>query len=160
MKITDKIVNLETLLSRIEHWRKVGEKVVFTNGCFDILHVGHISIFNHCASFGDRVIVGVNSDNSVKKLKGETRPINNENDRALVLASLQNVDAVIVFEEETPLNLITQILPDILVKGGDYKLHEIVGTKEVIANGGNVEIVPLVAGKSTTAISEKLKTNN
>lgn len=144
------------MLSRLAHWRAVGEKIVFTNGCFDILHAGHIAIFNHCAGLGDRIIVALNSDTSVKKLKGETRPINNENDRALVLASLQNVDAVIIFEEETPLNLITKILPDVLVKGGDYQLHEIVGAKEVIANGGKVEIMPLVAGKSTSNIIEQI----
>lgn len=143
-------MSLETLLSHVAHWRARGEKIVFTNGCFDILHVGHIAVFGHCASLGDRVVVAVNADSSVKKLKGEHRPVNNENDRALVLAALQNVDAVVVFDEETPLNLITQILPDVLVKGGDYKLQEIVGAKEVLANGGKVEIVPLIAGKSTT----------
>lgn len=160
MTITNKIVTQETLLSRLAHWRAVGETIVFTNGCFDILHAGHITLLNHCATLGDRVIVGLNSDKSVKQLKGETRPMNHESDRALLLASLQNVDAVILFEEETPLNLITQILPDVLVKGGDYKATEIVGAKEILANGGRVEIVPLVAGKSTTAMIQRLNDKN
>src|SRR6218665_1295368 len=157
MPVEHKIVSLSELLSRIAQWQNANEKIVFTNGCFDILHIGHVSLINQCKKFGDRVIVGVNADTSVKKLKGETRPVNNENDRALLLASLQNVDAVIVFEEETPFNLITQILPDVLVKGGDYKLSEILGASEVLANGGSVEIVPLVQGKSTTGIIEQLE---
>lgn len=160
MTIIDKIVSLEGLRSRLAHWRAVGETIVFTNGCFDLLHTGHITLLNHCATLGDRVIVGLNSDKSVKQLKGNTRPINNENDRALLLASLQNVDAVVLFEEATPLSLITQILPNVLVKGGDYEASEVVGAKEVLANGGKIEIVPLVAGKSTTAVIQQLNNEN
>lgn len=156
MNVEDKIMSLKTLLSQLEQWRKKGEKIVFTNGCFDILHTGHITLINHCATIGDKVIIGLNTDKSVQKLKGQNRPVNNENDRALLLASLQNIDAVVLFEEETPLNLIKAISPDVLVKGGDYKKDEIVGADDVLAAGGNVEIVSLVVGKSTTALIKQL----
>lgn len=156
MSVEDKIMSLKTLLSQLGQWRKKGEKIVFTNGCFDILHTGHITLINHCATLGDKVIIGLNADKSVQKLKGENRPVNNENDRALLLASLQHVDAVVLFEEETPLNLITAISPDVLVKGGDYTIGEIIGANDVLATGGSVEIVSLVAGKSTTALIRQL----
>ncbi|MFN0082431.1 MAG: D-glycero-beta-D-manno-heptose 1-phosphate adenylyltransferase [Ferruginibacter sp.] len=133
------------------------KKVVFTNGVFDILHKGHIASLTEAASFGDVLIVAVNADESVKKLKGPTRPVNEEQARALLLASLLQTDAVIIFEEETPLYLIKQIMPDVLVKGGDYTLEQIAGAKEVIAAGGSVKIATIIDGISTTNIIEKMK---
>lgn len=142
----------------VEQWHFFGKTVSFTNGCFDILHQGHISTLVEAANNSDFLIVGLNSDDSVKKLKGESRPINTDQSRAIMLASLMMVDAVIVFEEETPLQLINTILPDVLVKGGDYKLDEIVGAKEVEERGGKVIIHPLLHDFSTSAVIEKLKT--
>lgn len=155
--IPSKIVNLSALNHQLKRWRLLGKKIVFTNGVFDILHEGHIVSLSEAASYGNILIVGVNSDESVKRLKGPGRPVNNENSRALLLASLLMTDAVILFEEDTPQNLINFILPDVLVKGGDYTLENIVGSKEVIANGGQVKIVPTVQGFSTTGIIEKMK---
>ncbi|MCW3128025.1 MAG: D-beta-D-heptose 1-phosphate adenosyltransferase [Bacteroidetes bacterium] len=153
--ISYKIIDLATLESRLHHWRAVGNRIVFTNGCFDILHRGHVELLAECRSYGDYVIVGLNADASVHKLKGEGRPINDQLSRASVLASLSFVDAVIIFDQDTPLELITFIRPDILVKGGDYKVEEIVGANVVRANGGEVKIVPLVKGFSTTNIISK-----
>jgi D-beta-D-heptose 7-phosphate kinase/D-beta-D-heptose 1-phosphate adenosyltransferase len=141
----------------VEQWHFFRKRIAFTNGCFDILHQGHISTLVEAANNSDFLIVGINSDDSVKKLKGESRPINNEVSRAIMLASLMMVDAVIVFPEETPLQLINTILPDVLVKGGDYKLEEIVGAKEVQERGGKVIIHPLLEDFSTSAVIEKLK---
>jgi D-beta-D-heptose 7-phosphate kinase/D-beta-D-heptose 1-phosphate adenosyltransferase len=135
----------------------LSKKVVFTNGVFDILHKGHIASLTEAASYGDILIVAVNADESVKKLKGPTRPINDEQARALLLASLLQTDAVIIFNEETPLDLIKQIMPDVLVKGGDYTLEQIAGAKEVLAAGGEVKIAGIVEGISTTNIIEKMK---
>ena len=135
----------------------MGKKVAFTNGCFDILHEGHIFSLSQAANESDFLIVGVNSDASTKRLKGTERPINNEQSRSILLASLAIVDAVIIFEEDTPLNLISSLQPDVLVKGGDYTLDQIIGAKEVIANGGRVVINPIVEGFSTTGIVEKIK---
>ena len=154
--IIQKIGTIEQIQKQINGWRLLGKKIVFTNGVFDILHEGHIASLSSAASFGDILIVGVNADASVKRLKGPSRPVNNEQARALLLASLVLTDKVILFEEDTPLNLILQIMPDVIVKGGDYTIDQIVGAKEVIANGGKVEIVPLVEGISTTAIIEKI----
>ena len=137
--------------------RVTGKKVSFTNGCFDILHPGHLFSLKQAAAEADYLIVGLNSDASVRKLKGPTRPINNTASRAIVLANLIVVDAVVVFEEETPLELIKAILPDVMVKGGDYTIDQVVGGKEVIANGGKVIINPIVDGFSTTSLIEKMK---
>lgn len=134
-----------------------GKKVSFTNGCFDIIHPGHLYSLKQAAAEADYLIVGLNSDASVRKLKGPSRPINNTESRAIVLANLIVVDAVIVFEEETPLELIKAILPDVMVKGGDYTTNQVVGGKEVIANGGKVIINPIVEGFSTTGLIEKMK---
>ena len=134
-----------------------GKKVSFTNGCFDILHPGHLFSLKQAAEEADFLIVGLNSDASVKKLKGPSRPINNTESRAMVLAHLIVVDAVVVFEEETPLELIKALLPDVMVKGGDYTIDQVVGGKEVIANGGKVIINPIVEGFSTTSLIEKMK---
>src|SRR5690349_3112779 len=132
-------------------------KIVFTNGVFDILHQGHIYSLSQAAKEADFLIVGLNSDASVKKLKGDTRPVNNQDARALLLASLVMVDAVVIFEEDTPLELIKSIMPDVLVKGGDYTVEQIAGAKEVIANGGRVVINPILEGFSTTAIIGQLR---
>ena len=150
-------MNLDALKMEVTRWRLKGKKIAFTNGVFDILHEGHIASLSEAAAHGHVLIVGVNADASVKRLKGESRPVNNENSRALILASLVLTDAVIIFEEDTPLNLITAILPDVLVKGGDYTLEQIVGAKEVMANGGEVKIAAILEGFSTTSIIEKMK---
>ena len=155
--IPDKIFTADALQHQLKRWRLHNKKIVFTNGVFDILHQGHIASLSEAALFGHVLIIGVNTDASVKRLKGETRPVNNENSRALLLASLLVTDAIILFDEDTPLNLIQTILPDTLVKGGDYTIDEIVGAKEVIANGGEVKIVPILEGFSTTGIIEKMK---
>lgn len=156
--IPGKIFTIDALQHQLKRWQLQSKKVVFTNGVFDILHEGHIASLSEAASYGSVLIVGVNTDASVKRLKGESRPVNNENSRALLLASLVITDAIILFDEDTPLNLITTLLPNVLVKGGDYTLDQIVGAKEVMANGGEVKIVPLLEGFSTTAIIEKMKT--
>jgi D-beta-D-heptose 7-phosphate kinase/D-beta-D-heptose 1-phosphate adenosyltransferase len=137
--------------------RVTGKKVSFTNGCFDILHPGHLFSLAESAKEADYLLVGLNSDASVKRLKGPERPIHNESSRASILANLVLVDVVVVFEEDTPLQLLQTLLPDVLVKGGDYTIDTIVGAKEVIANGGKVIINPIVEGFSTTNIIEKIK---
>ena len=154
--IAYKIVDMTTLQSRLHHWRAVGGSVVFTNGCYDILHPGHVELLAQCRSLGDHVVLGLNSDASVRRLKGTDRPVNDQLSRAVVLAGLSFVDAIIIFEEDTPLELITQIKPDVLVKGGDYKVSEIVGADVVKKNGGEVRIIPLVKGFSTTAVIDRM----
>ena len=155
--IPNKIYTPEALEQQLKRWRLQNKTIVFTNGVFDILHEGHIRALSEAATRGDILIVGVNADASVKRLKGESRPLNNENSRALLLAALVMTDAIILFEEDTPLHLINAILPDVLVKGGDYTLDQIVGAKEVLANGGEVKIVPVLPGFSTTGLIEKMK---
>ena len=155
--IPTKIYSLPDLLKRIDQWKFLSKTIAFTNGCFDIIHEGHIFSLSAAAKEADILIVGVNADASVKKLKGESRPVNNQQSRALVLASLLMVDAVIIFDEDTPLEIIKQIKPDVLVKGGDYLLKDIAGSSEVIASGGQVIINPLLKGFSTSAIINKLK---
>ena len=150
--ISEKIYTLPGITQKASQWKKEGKKIVFTNGVFDLLHKGHIFSLSQAAKQGDILIIGLNSDNSVKRLKGNGRPINDEGARALLLASLVMVDAVVIFEDDTPLKLITSILPDVLVKGGDYTVDQIAGAKEVIANGGKVVITPVLDGFSTTAI--------
>ena len=155
--IPNKIFTIEGLVAQLKRWRLHNKKIVFTNGVFDILHEGHIASLSEAASCGHILIVGVNTDASVKRLKGESRPVNNENSRALLLSALLMTDAVILFNEDTPLNLITTILPDVLVKGGDYTIDQIVGAKEVMANGGEVKIVPILEGFSTSSIIQRMK---
>ncbi len=156
-KIDQKIMNLEQAKAFMQACKVTGKKVAFTNGCFDILHPGHLFSLAQTAKEADYLLVGLNSDASVKRLKGPERPINSTSSRAIVLANLVLVDAVVVFEEDTPLDLIKALLPDVLVKGGDYTIDTIVGAKEVIANGGKVIINPIVEGFSTTNIIEKIK---
>ncbi|HLP38833.1 D-glycero-beta-D-manno-heptose 1-phosphate adenylyltransferase [Lacibacter sp.] len=155
--IQQKILNAHQLQQELMRWRKFSKKIAFTNGCFDILHAGHIHSLKQAASFADVLVVGLNSDASTKRLKGDNRPVNNEQNRALLLASLVMVDAVVLFDEDTPFELITSVMPDVLVKGGDYTVDTIVGAKEVMANGGTVEIIPLVEGLSTTSLLQKIE---
>ena len=157
--IPEKIYTLAALKQQVAAWRVTGKSVAFTNGCFDILHEGHIFSLNQAASEADFLVVGVNSDSSVKKLKGPERPINNEQSRSLLLSNLVAVDAVVIFPEDTPLELIVAIMPDVIVKGGDYTINQIVGSGEVLANGGRVVINPIVAGFSTTGIIEQIKSS-
>ncbi len=155
--IPSKVYSLPALEQELRRWRVKNKTIAFTNGVFDILHEGHIASLSQAATYADVLIVGVNSDASVKRLKGDSRPVNNENARALVLASLVMTDGIILFEEDTPLDLIKTIMPDVLVKGGDYKIEQIAGSKEVLANGGQVILADIIEGISTTGIIEKMK---
>ena len=156
-KIQSKIVSLANLTLKVDEWKKSGQKIVFTNGCFDLIHRGHVEVLSKTADLGEKLIVGLNSDISIKKLKGKSRPIIDENSRALLLAALTFVDAVIFFSEENPLNLITNLKPDILAKGGDYEINTIVGHEIVKNNGGDVVLVPFVDGFSSTNIIDKIQ---
>ncbi len=152
-----KIFTGETAGAQVEAWKANGEKIVFTNGCFDLLHPGHIHLLNKAKESGQRLVVGLNSDASVKRLKGPARPILNEQDRASILASLDCVDMVVLFVEDTPLNLITRLKPDLLVKGADYQPEQVVGREIVESYGGKVQRVEVLAGYSTTGLSEKVR---
>ena len=157
--ITTKIHTREQLPATLERWRAAGERIVFTNGCFDILHYGHLHYLADARDLGDRLVIGLNSAGSVRRLKGPTRPINDELTRTHLLAALQMVDAVIIFEEDTPLELIRLVLPDVLVKGGDWRPEQIVGSDIVLARGGQVLSLPYIDGYSTTNIERKIKGN-
>jgi len=153
--IEKKIINLAT-------WEKlktqfIGQKIVFTNGCFDILHLGHVHYLAEAKSMGHILVIGLNSDASVKRLKGEERPVNPEYARAMVLAALQVVDYVIIFQEATPYELIQQVNPQVLVKGGDYRIDQVVGSDWVVAHGGEVHLINFIDGFSTSQLIEKLK---
>ena len=147
---------LKNNYSTINKIKSEGKKIVFTNGCFDLLHVGHIKYLSQAKDLGDILIIGLNSDKSVKKLKGNNRPINSFEDRAKLLAALKSVDLVIMFEEQTPENLIKEIIPDVLVKGGDYNIEEIVGYQTVIDNGGQVKTLSFYDGYSSTNYIDKI----
>ncbi|MBN1469677.1 MAG: D-glycero-beta-D-manno-heptose 1-phosphate adenylyltransferase [Fusobacteriaceae bacterium] len=151
-----RVLTREEAKKKIEELKINGKKVVFTNGCFDILHVGHMRYLEEAKEFGDYLIVGVNSDESVKRLKGPTRPINNQEDRAELLTGLKSVDYTVIFTEDTPVELIGELKPSIHVKGGDYKKDDLPETKVVESYGGTVEIVSLVEGKSTTNVVKKI----
>jgi len=155
--IKEKIYPLNALVHKLAQIRLTGTNVSFTNGVFDILHTGHIASLSQAASEADFLIVGMNSDASVKRLKGNERPLNDQDARALILASLIIVDAVIIFNEDTPLEIIKAIMPDVLVKGGDYTIEQIVGAKEVMANGGRVVINEIIEGFSTTGLIDKIR---
>jgi rfaE bifunctional protein nucleotidyltransferase chain/domain len=155
--IHHKLVDLHELMLLVNRWKFKNEKIVFTNGCFDLIHRGHIEYLASAADLGTKLIIGLNSDNSIQKLKGPNRPVNTQADRALSLGALRFVDALVIFEEETPLELINEIQPDILIKGGDYSLDTIVGAPEVLSRGGRVEIIPFTSGYSTTKLIEQLK---
>ena len=152
----EKILDAERVALRVAEWRAAGETVVFTNGCFDLLHVGHITLLEDCRRFGSKLVLGLNTDASVQRLKGPARPIVSERERARVMAALAAVDAVVLFDEDTPLKLIRTLKPDVLVKGGDYTVETVVGHEDVIARGGRVEIVPTVEGFSTTNLVKKM----
>lgn len=154
--ITAKILNKESLRRACVVWNFKNQKVVFTNGCFDILHLGHIEYLAKAASLGDILVVGLNSDRSVNRIKGPTRPINDEHSRSMIIAALEFVTAVVIFDEETPYELIRTIQPDILVKGKDWKAEEIAGHDIVLAKGGKVETIELTPGYSTTGIEQKI----
>lgn len=151
------LTNLDTAIKIVDTYKKNNRKVVFTNGCFDIIHAGHVRYLTEAKKLGDILIIGLNSDESVRKLKGETRPVNTIVDRAEVLFGLKPVDYVIEFKEETPKNLIYSIIPDVLVKGADYKIEDIVGYDTVTKNGGIVTTIKFVEGKSTTNIINRMK---
>ena len=159
-RIKEKIYNLESLTPQLYRWRFLGKKIVFTNGCFDILHAGHIDYLSRASDLGDILIIGINSDESVKRLKGNGRPLQNLNSRCMVLASLFYVDAVIPFAEDTPYELICSVKPEVLIKGGDYKEDEIVGADIVKLNDGIILTIPFLEGYSTTLIEEKIIRNN
>lgn len=157
--LNQRIFTVEEIKQEVIRIRLKSKTIAFTNGVFDILHEGHIAVLSEAASFADVLIVGVNSDASVKKLKGEGRPVNNEYSRALIIASLIMVDAVVIFNEETPLELIKIVKPEVLIKGGDYTKETMVGSKEVLENGGRIEIIPIKEGFSTTGIIRRISGN-
>jgi D-glycero-beta-D-manno-heptose 1-phosphate adenylyltransferase len=158
LQVTEnKIFDRDNIVHQIAMQRFLNKKVVFTNGCFDILHLGHIEYLSKARDLGDYLVIGLNTDESVRRLKGTGRPVQDEKTRAMVLASLRFVDAVVLFDEDTPLELIKKVVPDILVKGSDYKEHDVVGADLVTAAGGEVVIVELTPGYSTTGIIQKLK---
>jgi D-beta-D-heptose 7-phosphate kinase/D-beta-D-heptose 1-phosphate adenosyltransferase len=152
-----RVLSFGDLKSVVGSYRAQNKKIVFTNGCFDLLHIGHVTYLEEARALGDILIVGVNSDASVSKLKGPSRPLQSESDRSRILAALKAVDHTVIFSEETPLNLIKEIKPDVLVKGGDWKIDQIVGSDFVLASGGEVKSLNFVAGRSTTALIEKSK---
>ncbi|MBN2745146.1 MAG: D-glycero-beta-D-manno-heptose 1-phosphate adenylyltransferase [Bacteroidales bacterium] len=157
--ISGKLFESKELVKRIELWRSEKETIVFTNGCFDILHPGHIDYLFKARLLGDKLVIGLNSDDSVSRLKGPTRPINSETFRATMLAAFAFVDAIVIFNEDTPYQLISNLLPDILVKGGDYSKETIVGADVVENNGGKVVVLPFLEGFSTSNIINKIKEN-
>jgi len=155
--IEKKLMNSSQLIDQLNAWQKEGCKIVFSNGCFDILHLGHIDYLARAADFGDKMVIGLNTDSSVSKIKGPTRPINDERSRAMVLAALEFVSAIILFDEPTPYELIRLVQPDVLVKGADYKPEDIVGYDIVTAKGGSVKTIPFVDGYSTTRIEQRIR---
>ena len=156
-KSADKIKTRDQAKMLVAHWKSEGRKVVFTNGCFDLLHLGHVDYLEKARALGDKLILGLNTDDSVSRFKGPQRPIQDENSRAHVLASLQFIDMVVLFNEDTPLDLITTLVPDVLVKGSDYLAENIVGADVVKKHGGVVKTIEFVPGYSTTRIVEKIK---
>lgn len=153
----EKIQSLDKALSTIAQWKAEGKAIAFTNGCFDIVHIGHVDYLEKARSLGDKLVLGLNTDASVRRLKGESRPIVSETGRGRVIAALEFVDVVVFFDEDTPKSLIEAIKPDILIKGDDYTVETIVGADFVIANGGTVKTIPLVKGFSTSSIVEKIR---
>ena len=154
--IKSKIIDFSEIGNLVSNWKSEGKSVVFTNGCFDVLHYGHVSYLSEAKDLGDKMIIGLNSDASVRRLKGETRPVNGQMERATLLAALGFVDAVVIFEEDTPEKLIKATHPDVLVKGGDYTIETIVGADFVLSYGGIVKTIPLVENFSTTKILKRL----
>lgn len=157
MNSSDKIFTLPQLQAQLQHWKAQKQRIVFTNGCFDLLHLGHVDYLEKARQFGDKLVLGLNTDASISRIKGPSRPLQDEMSRARVMASLLFVDAVVLFAEDTPLELIKIVQPDILVKGDDYAVEQIVGHEVVQARGGEVRTVPLVKGYSTTNIVKKIE---
>jgi len=147
-----KIISYKSISEKVIQWREDGQSLVFSNGCFDLLHAGHVRYLQAASAFGDIFILGLNSDSSVRKLKGPSRPFMTQADRAFLLSAMEAIDCVVIFEEETPARLIDTVIPDVLVKGGDYTAKKIVGYETVTKNGGRVEIVPFLEGKSSSSI--------
>ena len=156
-KILSKIVSRNHIATLAEKWRSEGDKIVFTNGCFDLIHRGHIEYLSRAADLGQRMIVGLNTDASVSRLKGESRPVVDQESRAILMGAFEFVDAVVYFDEDTPYELIKEVQPDVLVKGSDYNVEDIVGYDIVISRGGSVETINLVEGISTTILIERIK---
>ena len=155
--LNSKILDKERLLVKLTDWKKENKKIVFTNGCFDLIHLGHIEVIARSADLGDILIIGLNTDNSIKRLKGKNRPIVEEISRAKQLAALEFVDAVVFFDQDTPIDLIKMINPNVITKGGDYNTDQVIGNDIVTQNDGEVVIIPLTQGYSTTSILEKIK---
>lgn len=155
--IRQKIQETPNAKRQLSAWRFLGQKIVFTNGCFDLIHPGHMQYLAEARALGHRLVIGLNSDASTKRLKGKNRPIVNQDARALLLASFSFVDLIVIFEEDTPLNLISALDVDILVKGGDYKVEDVVGAKEVIARGGVIKTLSFLPGYSTSDLEAKIK---
>ena len=149
-------LNWEIAITQSNKWKSSGNKIVFTNGCYDLIHSGHIDLLSNSKSKGDKLIVGLNSDRSVKKLKGNDRPIQNFDDRAIILDAINSVDMVVGFDDDTPDKIIKELLPNILVKGGDYSIDNVVGADTVISHGGSVEIVDLIPDKSTSSLIDQI----
>jgi len=149
-------IDVELAIEKTNNWKTQGKRVVFTNGCFDVLHPGHIAYLNESKALGDILVVGLNDDGSIQRLKGSSRPINPLADRACMLSALKSVDMVVAFTEDTPLNLIASLLPDVLVKGGDYKADDIVGADAVRTHGGKVVVVPFLDGYSSTRLIKRI----
>lgn len=142
--------------TQIAGWRKQGKRIVFTNGCFDLLHPGHVHYLQAARELGDFLVVGLNDDDSIRRLKGPSRPVNNLEHRACILAAIKSVDMVVAFSEDTPIKLITSLMPDVLVKGGDYSVEDIVGAEEVRGNGGKVVVIPFLNGHSSTGLIDRI----
>jgi D-glycero-beta-D-manno-heptose 1-phosphate adenylyltransferase len=157
MNTASKIIDWPAAAALVNNWQRNGQTIVFTNGCFDILHIGHVDYLEKARELGDKLVLGLNTDSSIRRIKGPERPIVAEMPRARVMAALAFVDAVVLFDEDTPLRLIQTIRPDILVKGDDYTVENIIGADFVIANGGSVQTISLVKGFSTSSIIEKIK---
>tara|TARA_B100002052_G_C15635860_1_gene486106 strand:- start:169 stop:663 length:495 start_codon:yes stop_codon:yes gene_type:complete len=155
--LNSKILDKEKLLVKLTDWKKENKKIVFTNGCFDLIHLGHIEVIARSADLGDILIIGVNTDSSIKRLKGKNRPIVEEISRSKQLAALEFVDAVVFFDQDTPINLIKMINPNVITKGGDYNTDQVIGKDIVTQNNGEIVIIPLTQGYSTTSILEKIK---
>jgi rfaE bifunctional protein nucleotidyltransferase chain/domain len=156
-EVKNKIKELAEAKAQVTEWREQKHKVVFTNGCFDLLHLGHVDYLQKARNIGGRLVVGLNTDDSVSRFKGKDRPIQDQNSRAIIMASLQFVDMVVFFDEDTPLNLITELGPDVLVKGSDYLAENIVGAEVVKRNGGEVKTIEFVPGYSTSRIIDRIK---
>lgn len=157
MNSTDKIFSLPQLQEQVSAWRSQGQKIVFTNGCFDLLHLGHVDYLEKARQLGGKLVLGLNTDASISRIKGPSRPLQDEVSRARIMASLLFIDAVVLFDQNTPLELIEAVQPDILVKGDDYTVENIVGHEVVLARGGEVKTVPLVKGYSTTNIVKRIE---